>query len=75
MSHEIISMQSIIKLISCNRSIGDEDAYTPYFDVFVSRSCSKKEEVSNITTQPIISSAVDKDVILIGKAPKSFIVT
>ena len=72
-SHEITLMWSIIKILSCNTSIDDVDSHTPYFDVFVWRSCSMLKEVRNITTQYILVLAEYPYGILIGKTPKLFL--
>ena len=68
-------MWYVIKLLYCNMSIDYVDSHTPYFDVFVWRFCSIPEEVRRITTQSILSYAGDTYVILIGKAPRLFLVT
>ena len=73
-SHEITVMWSIIKFLSCNISIDDVDSRTPYFYGVLLMYYSIPEEVRNITIQPILSSTVDTYGILIGKAPKFFLV-
>ena len=67
-------MWSIIKVICCYTSIDDVKSHIPYFDVFVWRSWSMPEEVSNITTQSILNYVVDLYGILIGKAPRFLLV-
>ena len=73
--HKITVMWYIIKLLYCNTSIYNVDSHTPYFDVFLWRTCSIPEVVINITTQTILSSMGDPYGIMIGKAPNSFLVT
>ena len=74
-SHEVTSMWSVIKLLYCKSSIYYVDSQTPYFDMFLWRSCSMTEEVSNITTQPILILTGDTYGILIGRPQNLFIVT
>ena len=74
-AYKMTAMLSIIKLLYCNTTIDNLDSHTSYFDVFVWKSCSMLEELRNITIQPILSSAEDPYGILIGKAPKLFLVT
>ena len=59
-SHKINAMLSIINLLSIYTSIDDVDSHTAYFDVYILWYCSMPEEVSNTTTQSILSSAGEK---------------
>ena len=73
-SHEITSMWSIIKILSCNTSIDDVGSCTTYCDVFVWSSCSIPEEVRNITTQYILILVGNPYDVLIGKATRLLLV-
>ena len=73
--HEITVMWSIIKLLYCNTPIDDVESHNIYLCVFLWWYWSIPKKVMNITTQPILSSLVDSEGILIGYAPKLLLVT
>ena len=73
--HTKTAIWYIIKIISCNTSIEDVDSHTPYFYVFVWRSCYIPEEVINITTQPILILEGEPNGILTGESQKFILVT
>ena len=71
-SHEIIAMWYIIKLLSCNTPTDDIYYHIPYFDMFVCCYWYITEMVRNTAMQYILSLVEDPDGILMGK-PKTYL--